>query len=243
MRPSKTISSLIGMFLLFVAWGWPYLNVGNSQGADAIHYDLSPTEYLDPKGFFRITPPKGWISKEYYSKSRGKVIFESEKMSILVGGRTTAGYSFEEMVQEEKETSKGLLEKYREYDPKISFYQSNLDGAPLLISVLELPNRTISESYFFMRGKTEYVFGYTASSDLFDRYIDLAMKSFQSFDPLVQDRPTHEISTYFAASKTRVAKFHLEEGRYENARRAIREGLEIYPKNSELIKLKRQLER
>ena len=48
---------------------------------------LSPNQYVDPKGFFKIFPPKNWKIQEYPSDPRGKIAIlgpDGVQLRILV---------------------------------------------------------------------------------------------------------------------------------------------------------------
>lgn len=205
---------------------------------------LSETPYHDPNGFFIIKPPAGWTVKEFPNDPRGKVKFIApgvRGVSLLIIGMATDMSSINDVVSSTEKSEKRLKSKYQRFNPSGSHEIIEWYGQPAVKSYFLLPNRFKQESLEFLVGKQYYNPSYAASTSHFAKYKEQAMLSIRSLEPLLKELSSGDAKKHLVASKLRLAKLNIYLGYNEVALRAIREGLEIDPKNEELLNLEKTL--
>ena len=69
--------------VFYLVFGFNSIWCTESNGAEKTREKLSQTRYVNPKGYFKITPPRGWRIVEYSQDPRGKVAFISDFRDVL----------------------------------------------------------------------------------------------------------------------------------------------------------------
>ena len=218
-----------------------------SRGAIAEDSKLLAADmYKDPHGFFQIYPPAGWSIEDYPNDPRGKVKFSApgvEGVSLLVIGMSTDMKDVDQIVVSTKQSQNNLKRKYQQFNPIGSYKIIEWDGLPAVKSHFEIPGRYKQEGYEFLYGAQYYMPSYVAPPSVFGKYREQVMLSIRSLEPVFQKRSANEARSHLAASKLRIAQLNIQIGRSDMALEAIREGLTIDPTNTELLKLRKTLEK
>ena len=207
---------------------------------------LSETPYHDPNGFFNITPPAGWKVKQYPDDPRGKVKFVapgSRGVSLLIIAMATDMSSVDNIVVSTKKSEARLKRKYQQHNPSGGHKIINWYGQQAVKGYFELPNRIRQESLEFIIGNQYYNPSYAAPPSHFAKYKEQAMLSIRSLEPLLKKLSSSDARKHLAASKLRIARLNLQLGYKKIALRAVREGLELDPKNVELLDLKNSMKK
>ena len=201
---------------------------------------LSDTQYHDPNGFFNITPPAGWVIKEYPNDSRGKVKFIApgiRGVSLLIIGMATDMSSIDNIVASTKKSEGRLKSKYQRFNPSGGHKIINWYGQPAVKGYFLIPNRFRQESMEFFIEKQYYNQSYAAPTSHFEEYKKQAMLSMHSLEPLFKALSSDDAKNHLVASKIRLANLNIQLGYKDIALRAIREGLKIDPTNESLRSL------
>lgn len=205
---------------------------------------LSERQYVDPNGFFKITPPAGWTTKKYPNDPRGKVKFIAPNVrgvSLLIIGMATDMSSIEDVVASTKKSEANLKSKYKSYKPSGGHEIVDWYGQVAVRGYFSLPNRFRQENLEFLVGKQYYNPSYAAPPSHFAKYKKQAMLSIRSLEPLLKNLSSDDARNHLVASKLRLANLNIQLGDHKVALRAIREGLEIDPGNEKLLSLKKTL--
>lgn len=209
---------------------------------------LSENVYIDPKGFFKIRPPAGWIIKEYSDDPRGKVDFNSSPSQplaqIKIIGQISKFNSIEEALQAERMGLDRLRARLKQsgLDLQGNTELSNMFNKRVIKGVNNIKGKLNQEIIWLLINNNYYTICYGAPPDLFDKYYSLAMKSINTFDPVGKIGAGKEAEQHTIASIIRRAQLYIQMGQKETAMKILNEGLEIYQGNKELINLKNQIE-
>ena len=207
---------------------------------------LATVVYKDPHGFFQIYPPMGWSIKDYPNDPRGKVKFTApgvKGVSLLVIGMSTDMKDVDQIIASTKQGHSTLKRKYQQFNPFGSYEIIQWDGLPAVKGHFEIPGRFKQESYEFLYGEQYYNPSYVAPPSVFGKYREQVMLSIRSLEPVFQKRSAKEAKTHLAESKLRIAQLNIQVGRPDMALEAIQEGLAIDPTNTELLKLRKSLDK
>lgn len=197
--------------------------------------------YIDPKGFFRITPPAGWRVQEYPDDPRGKVAFHTPDgqtaLRILAKAVNIPDYD-------------ALIKNLQVIETQIGV-ETNIE--PTVFNGLPAVKRLATAT---MQGVTlkllwvdilvdgvSHNLQYSASPDRFDTYREVAWNSMMTYKPTERDVPLspEEVLKHQAAKWLRLAQIAVEMGKRDAAKDLVAAGLEVDPKHPELLELKRKL--
>ncbi|MCX5777380.1 MAG: hypothetical protein NTX32_07145 [Candidatus Firestonebacteria bacterium] len=201
--------------------------------------ELGNKPYIDSTGYFSIIPPCGWDIQNYPSDPRGRVAFkkkegnESAEIQVLVqAAEVTDFFYFARKI-------KSNLEKIGlkpEWQPVM------FSEIPAIKSVLTLSVRGRKKKFLnlrFLSGKLYHDIEFSGSTELFDKYQDVFIKTIASYEIGKRKSEGH-----VAAKKQKtesylcLAKVAVEFGDRKNAVLFLDEGLKNDPENKELLDLK-----
>ncbi len=196
---------------------------------------LSSTRYIDPKGYFSITPPEGWQITEYPDDPRGKVAFSSpnQEASMRVLVEIVDFFTREDLVQRCREIERKLgtdthIEEIVFNDMQAvsrHFYQQGLR-----ISTIDIPVGGANHNLY-----------YATPRFLYKKYLGIAMRSFETYEPVIKFMDYQSQIQQMVAKKIRLAQLMVINGDRERALQYIDEGLRLEPDNTYLLELKKEL--
>ena len=206
--------------------------------------DLANEVYTDPKGFFRIRPPKGWTLEEYKSDPRGKVNFNwtkgAKKVQLKLIGAANPFEDFGALVQD----CKNGVERLRaRMGGTYEVETITLLGQKAALILTSLPNGFRQYQVQLIVAGNYYMLAYGTDEQLYEKYLPLVKASMNTLVALSRDAKPAEARAHTVASKIRLARLYLEVGKKDWALTAINEGLAVEPSNSELLQLKKDLEK
>ena len=196
---------------------------------------LAAKRYVDPKGYFKIVPPDGWRIQEYPQDPRGKVAFISAddiQLRVLVNA---VDFS----------TAEELVAFCKDVEKRIGT-STNIER--ITFGARSAVRRTAywqGQKWYwidFLVGKVDHNLQYAAPPSKYDKYLPIAMKSIETYEPIIKDVSEKEATNHFVAKKMRLAQLMIENGNLDLALEFVKEGLEASPNDSELLKLKKQIE-
>jgi len=198
---------------------------------------LSGKQYADPKGFFKIIPPDGWKVTEYPQDPRGKVVFIGPEANVELRVLTNAVEitSVDQLVAFCKDVEKRLgfntNIKKGEYFGRAGVQRSfTIKGIQVV-------------AHDFLVGKVDHNLQFSAPQDKFQKYLPLATKSMETYEPVMKEMTGEDLKQHQVAKKLRLAQLMMEQKNYDMARGFVKEGLEVDPKNTDLLKLDEELKK
>jgi hypothetical protein len=204
--------------------------------------DLAAAIYEDPNRFFRIRPPAGWVIKTYPDDPRGKVkLIGSQGANILVIGQSTQMATLEALIADSKAQAARIETKYRDYSVKATTESTFFRGLPAVRGTTVFPGRLQQLSLEFLFTNRYYNISYVAPTKLYESFLPIVEKCFESIDPIPGTNSTDEARKHIVASKIRLAELNIELGFTDTASQAIEEGLQIDPTNEDLLLLQQQI--
>jgi hypothetical protein len=199
--------------------------------------------YNDPKGFFRIVPPKGWRLQEYPQDPRGKVAFIAPEdqidLRVLSKAVDIADYD-------------GLLKNLKDIEAQLGV---PMNIAPIVFKGMPAFKRvtTLNVQGGMLRllwidlliDGLSHNLQYGAPPNKFDEHYDIAWQSMLTFEPLRRTKQTspEEVRRHEVAKWIRLARIALEMGNTQVAKVAISAGLKADPEDPELKQLESELEK
>jgi hypothetical protein len=197
--------------------------------------ELLHKEYTDPKGFFKITPPAGWLIQEYPKDPRGKVVFMA---THYVGLCILAmGVNFD--------TYESLLQWAEAMEKKVGI-DTNIQKILFLERTAIRRNYTFNKVNFlavdFIEGNIKHNLQYSGASDDFSKYFDVAMKSINTYKPIFHYLSNEEIKNHEVGHALRLVQISHQKGDLKAALEILKKALEMSPKNIELLKMKEKIE-
>lgn len=179
---------------------------------------LSHEEYLDPKGFFLLTPPGNWKIQEYPDDPRGKATFiksTSVDLRILTNAVDYSDVSNLEKELRAIEKAQGLKTNIRRIEfnntPAIE-RDFQMGGSRLL--VIDFVHHEVAHNLM-----------YSAPVRQFDDSLGMVNASFATYQPIDNDLTEAEKSEHSLAKNRRLGRLFLDQGRYGEARQYINAGL------------------
>lgn len=221
-------------------WGRSFiiLTIGLACIAASIAYgeigQLSKSRYSDPKGFFKIVPPNGWQIQEYPQDPRGKVAFigpDGAELRVLSKGLDYN--SFEEMLEEIKGIEKQI-------GTNTNIEKVTFAGKPAVQRTFTLKGTKIL-FIDFMIGNTTHNLMYSASPTKFGKYLSLAQKSIDTYEPTLRGVSPEDVKKHSVAFSLRLSQIFFEQGNYDLALEFVKEGLAIDPSNKDLKAIEKKL--
>ena len=210
---------------------------------EAFDQALAKVAYIDPKGFFEITPPKDWNRQEYPQDPRGKVAFfaPDKQADLRILAKAVDIPDYDALIEDLKSKEKQLG------------VRTNIE--PIVFSRMPAVKRltTITMQGVTLRlllvdllvGGISHNIQYCASPGLFAKYQETAWKSMLTYKPLKRAKQAspEEARKHEVAKWIRLAKIALEMGKIQAAKEAVAAGLETDPQNIELKQMKSNLEK
>jgi hypothetical protein len=215
----------------------------SGQGGQA----LSARLYLDPKGFFEIRPPNGWEVHEYSNDPRGKVDFRiapngdwsQSGAELKVIGRKSILSSIDAVRSNAKDQADRLRTRL---GASIEVTETTLFSLPAVQMNISIPGKLLQEVLEVLIGANHYTFLFGAPHHRYKDYRPIAMKSIETFRPLLGDLPQEEAIRHLVASHLRRAELYRQMGQTAWALEAINDGLAIDPSNAKLLQMKKEFE-
>ena len=209
----------------------------------AIARGLASQVYSDPKGFFKIRPPAGWTLEEYKSDPRGKVNFNwnegGKRAQLKVIAAANPFANFDALLQDCKNTMQRIEARY---GATYKVEKTTLLSEKAAVIHTSLPNGFRQYQVQLLLAGNYYTFGYAApDQQLYDKYLLLAQASIQTLEALPRKAKPEEARAHVLASKIRLGHLYIEMGKKDWALTAINEGLDIDPKNDQLLQLKKDI--
>jgi len=204
------------------------------EDAQRISAMLSQTQYADPKGYFKIVPPANWRIQEYPQEQRGKVAFigpESAEFRVLVNA---VDYDFEAFISWCKDLEKRL-------GTSMNIERTTFDGKPAIRRTYVLKDTKFYAINFFI-GKANHNLQYGAPPTVYDKYFPIVSKSMETYEPHLIDLSDDDVKKLYVAKKLRIAQLMMEMQNHKMALNYVKEGLEVSPADSILLKLKKEIE-
>lgn len=147
--------------------------------------DLSKARYVDPKGYFTITPPVGWRLQEYPQDTRGKVAFfgpeSNVDLRVLVSEKDYS--SFKELFQHASETAKDMD---RQYGAKVSLEKITFLGRPAVKRSFVVKDVRCF-AIEFMEKNIRHDIQYAAPNKAYEKYLPIVLKAMDTYEPAQKD--------------------------------------------------------
>ncbi|MBI4527012.1 MAG: DUF1566 domain-containing protein [Deltaproteobacteria bacterium] len=205
--------------------------------------DFQKTVYVDPKGYFRISPPSGWRIQEYQEDPRGKVAFIAPgtptDLRVLAKAVDISDYD-------------GLLKNLQDVEKQSSVPMNiepvvfNRMPAVKRVATMTAQGVTLKVLWIdLLIGGVSHNLQYAAPPNFFAKYYETAWQSMLTYQPLKQEKGSspEEVRKHEVARWVRLAKISLEMDKTQAARDAVAAGLEVDPTNRDLKQLKSQLDK
>ena len=227
----RIVTSQFYLFILVICF--PFITSDFAEGAGD---QLANKRYVDPKGYFKIVPPAGWRSQEYPQDTRGKVVFISPESNIDLRVLVNAV---------DFSTTEDLVGFCKDIEKRIGI-NTNIEritfgGSPVVKRVFQFKGQKFY-AIDFLVGKVDHNLQYGGSPDKYDKYLSVAMKSMETYEPIMRDVSDKEMTKHLVAKNLRLAQLMIENGNFDLAMEFVKEGLEASPNDSELLKMKKQIE-
>jgi hypothetical protein len=205
------------------------------HGSEKKQEKLSRTRYVDSKGYFKITPPQGWRILKYPKDPRGKVAFiRTNNLDLRVLARAADFDSFE-----------GLLKLVKDIENRIGV-NTNIQKISFLGRQAVKRNFVYKDLKLlqidFMEGNIKHNLQYCAPLGAYDKYLAVATKSMNTYETVLRAISKKDVQKHALAQNLRLARLFLDRGDVNLASEFVKEGLRIEPKNTDLLKLKEQIE-
>ena len=207
-----------------------------SSSAQETSRKLSRTRYVDPKGYFKITPPRGWRIQEYPQDPRGKVAFiRAKNIDLRVLTKAADFDSYQDLLKSVKENEKQF-------------------GFNMNIKEVKLLGRaTVKRNFIFkgfkillidfMEGNIKHNLQYLSKPSSYDKYLAVVMESINTYETVLRGASRQDVQKHAVAQDLRLAQLFFEKGKLETALEYVKEGLTIDPQNTDLLELKKQIEK
>lgn len=197
---------------------------------------LAKTQYVDPKGFFRIVPPDGWRVEEFPGDSRGKVAFFAP----------TRGTDLRVLVNSvDFSTMDELVAFCRNVEKRIGLNthieRTMFGGIPAVRRTFTFKGSRLAYVDFLV-GRVDHNLAYSSPASDFSRYEDVVRASMETYEPVLRGLTSAEAKQQVIDKKIRLAELMLERRNYELAVQFAEEGLEMDPENSILRELRARAE-
>ena len=197
---------------------------------------LSQMQFVDPKGYFKIVPPEGWKTQEYPQDPRGKVAFlapeSNTDLRVLVNSV-------------DFNTTDALIKYFKDLEKRIgqamNIEKTEFGGRQVIKRSLEMKGLKLYIIDFLV-GNVDHNIQFAAPSSSYQKYLPLILKSMETYETMEQSLTNEEMIQHAVAKKLRLAQLMMELGNYNLSLDYINEGLEISPKDSKLLELKKQVE-
>jgi hypothetical protein len=197
--------------------------------------------YVDPKGFFTITPPAGWSLQEYPTDARGKVAFLADEYNVdlRVLAKPVDILNYQWLIRE-------LQDIETELDVTMNIEPILFNGLPAVKRVATLTAQGITLKFLWIDILIDGIshnIQYGAPPGAFDDYYDTVWQSILTYEPLKpvfssrEDERQYKLSDLitFVAEALDLQAFHAAED-------GIKAGLLLDEENEDLLYLQSELE-
>jgi len=195
---------------------------------------LSTTQYVDPKGFFRIVPPDGWRLQEFPGDSRGKVAFfgptNGTDLRVLVNAVDFS--TIDELVAFCRDVE-------RRIGMNTHIERTTFGGRPAVRRSFTARGSKLTYIDFLV-GKVDHNLAYSARISDFDKFRDVATASMETYEPVSRTLSDNEATQQLVDKKIRLSELMLGISNYQMAFQYAEEGLEVEPDNARLKQLRDQ---
>ncbi|MFX1487421.1 MAG: hypothetical protein ACFFBS_10080 [Promethearchaeota archaeon] len=233
-----TIGLTLVLFLALSDHRAIFAQINNPTKAQKDDVQLSKTLYSDPKGFFRIRPPEGWLVNEYPSDPRGKVDFNSSnqppRAQLKVIGQKSPFANFDELLQDCRNGAERVRAKF---GGTFNVSKTTKYDVKAVETLWDVPAKFRQKAIHVLLGKNYYTFAFASPPELFEEKYAIVLMSMRTFEPL-QSSFSGTAESHIVASKIRTAEFYLQLGRKDWALAVIDEGLRFDKNNKKLLELK-----
>jgi len=229
----QRLAVVITVFLL--VFGFNNIWCTESNGAENTREKLSRKRYVDPRGFFKISPPQGWRIQKYPQDPRGKVAFiKAKNVDLRALARAADFDSFDGLLKLVKDIERraGIDTNIR----KITFLGRPAVKRNFVYKGLKLLQID------FMEGNIKHNLQYCAPTGVYDKYFAVATKSMNTYETVLRAVSEQDVQKHALAQILRLAQISIKSGDLNLALEFVGEGLKIEPKNPDLLKLKREIE-
>lgn len=199
------------------------------------------TVYTDPKGFFKITPPLDWNIQEYPSDPRGKVAFISSaaQTDLRVLAKAVDIPDFDGLI-------KDLKDKEIQLGVEMNIEPTVFKKMPAVKRVATITMQGVTVKLLWIDlliNGVSHNLQFTSTPNNFDNYYEAAWNSMLTYEPIEREKPaTQEEALHHEVAKwIRLANIAIEWNNIQTAKEAVAIGLELEPKNAELLRLNREL--
>jgi len=206
--------------------------------ADGAGDKLADKRYVDPKGYFKIVPPADWRVQEYPQDIRGKVAFiasnpNNTELRVLVNASDFT-------------TIDDLIKFCKNAEQRISIStnieKSTFGGRPAVKRSFEAKGLKFM-MYDFLVESVYHNLQFSAPQDAYDKFLSIVTKSMETYEPVIKTSSDQDVIQHGLARKRRLAELMIDMGNYDIALEHVKEGLELSPHDSELLKLKTEAEK
>jgi hypothetical protein len=217
-----------------------------AAGQDPCDRGLADKAYVDPKGYFEITPPAGWAVQEFAADPRGKVKWvcqDAPDTMLMIIAQASPHPDFADLVQNERASAARMKAKYGDAltftDEETEFAGNRAFKGSLVMPGGRLEQRMI----VFLVDKNKYALVFGARPDTFKRLLGVASLSLATLRPTPKSVGSKDVAEQLAAGKLRVARNLIQMGQRDYALVIVKEGLAADPANADLLALKKDLEK
>jgi len=200
---------------------------------------LSNRRYVDPKGFFKIIPPKGWRIQEYPQDPRGKVAFEGPIEGVVLRVLTNS-VEFSDVNELQNWCETVGRQRMEYFDSKhISIERITFNDMP----AIRRTHQAQGIKFFLIDiliDKVDHNLQYSAPSGKYASYVDLVMKSMETYEPVHRVLSDKEAKEHYVAKNLRMAQIAFENGDNDLALDLIKDGLKIMPRHPKLLDLQKK---
>jgi len=170
---SKLLKKVLWLMLsIYLLWGVAPVP---GEAADNLQ------KYNDKSGYFSLTPPPGWVEKDYPDKNVGRVRFTSPDrkatLSIIVMPAPPQEATFDKMLAAKQQ----IVEKMRREKPEGQYRlsQGTICQFKCVRFDVAFPGQIIQENYLFLEKGLSVSFGYAAAEQAsLEKYRQIAVDSF-----------------------------------------------------------------
>lgn len=136
--------------------------------------------YRDPKGLFTMTPPEGWVRKDYPQEINSRVRFTSPdgkgSIGVIVGPATPEEADFEQLLAAKRQSVAELQEIF----PQGRFWLSEdtICGHRCVKVTTSIPGQLVQENYLYVSRGLHFNLDYNApTQEDFELYRELAQEA------------------------------------------------------------------
>lgn len=139
-----------------------------------------PQAYHDPKGLFTMTPPEGWLRKDYPQETNSRVRFTSPdgrgSIGIIVGPAAPEEADFQQLLAAKRQSVAELQQIFPQGRFRLS--EDIICGHRCVKVATFIPGQLVQENYLYVTGGLHFNLDYNApSQEDFELYRELAREA------------------------------------------------------------------